>query len=490
MRVTTKIKGEMNYLVGPDYFLPHCAMTVDANLDEQENNILQALHDDFGIQEGDVLTTKLLTDQVYFSIKPIHGSVKMNAYAFYDVEIKVQAKAKISETDSRRSWMSLSRMRQKPEALVTNKDVIDLLDTFPKPKDSFVNVLGNISLIWNITSNCGYNCAICATYDENRENLDADGRLTVLNNIFTAKSLIKTIDFAGGDPLYSEDTFNLIQTAIGQLGADKISVTTTGKGLKELAARGHSFFSKIKHCEITIDAAHTNLATGSNISSAISRNEDAYCEMNFNQVNLLLEHAESLTINIPIINDDLSDDEIKVLVNKICWIKQHNPHVEIDALLIRLMPVGRLGQEMSKEVYQTYNPISVAQKIKDQLSDKAIICNLHCSLRILPCFNVLQCSEHCTMLENKLGIDCAGNVFACAWGGYLYSQDPLSKNPFYLGNLTRVSLIDILEGRSRTAPYRDLMADINSKQHRNFCSVVSYYASGQMRQNSDYLATK
>lgn len=91
-------------------------------------------------------------------------------------------------------------------------------------------------------------------------------------------------------------------------------------------------------------------------------------------------------------------------------------------------------------------------------------------------------------VRKKLGIDCAGNVFACAWGGYLYSKDPPTKNPFYLGNLTRVKLIDILEGDSRTHAYRDIMAEISSKQHRHFCSVVSYYASKELFQNDDYLS--
>lgn len=488
IRVTTKIKGEMRYLVGTDYFLPHCSMTIDATLYEQQNNLYQCLHDDFGILEKDIIKLQLLEDKIYYSIKPIHGRVQMNGYAFYDVEIKVQAKAKILELDGRRRWMSLNNMRQTPDALATNKDVIDLLDSFPKPKESFVNLLGDLSIIWNITSSCGYECAICATHDERRQELKPEEKVAVLNSIVTANTLIKSLDFAGGDPLWSNETTNIIQSAIMQLGTDKVSVTTTGDGIKRLMSSEFSFSNLIKRAEITIDAAHANLQSNPASQSNISRNVTTYCEGNIRQIQTLLEHTESLTINIPIINDDLSDDEINTLVGRICEIKEHNPSVEIDTLLIRLMPVGRLTKEITKDIYQNYNPIDVIRKIKTQLESNHIPCKLHCSLRILPCFNDPQCPEHCSMLERKIGIDCAGNVFACAWGGYLYSKEPPTKNPFYLGNLTRVKLIDILNGVSRTQPYRDIMAEINSNQHRYFCSVISYYAGKELFKDADYLS--
>ena len=488
IRVTTKVKGEMKYLVGPDYFLPHCAMTIDGTLYEQQNNLYQCLHDDFGILEKDIIDLKLLEDKIYYSIKPIHGRVQMNGYAFFDVEIKIQAKAKVLESDDRRKWMSLNNMRCTPDALASNKDVIDLLDSFPKPKESFINLLGDLSIIWNITSSCGYNCAICATHDEKRQELKPEEKIAVLNSIVTARAHIKSLDFAGGDPLWSNETTNIIQSAITQLGTDKVSVTTTGDGIERLVSRHFSFSNLIKRSEITIDAAHDNLQSNPASHPNISRNEVTYCAANIRQIQILLEHTESLTINVPIINDDLSDKEIDTLVNRICKIKEHNPSVEIDALLIRLMPVGRLSEKITKDVYQKYNPINVVSKIKTKLESNQISCKLHCSLRILPCFNDPQCSEHCSMLERKIGIDCAGNVFACAWGGYLYSKDPPTKNPFYLGNLTRVKLIDILNGNSKTQPFRDIMAEINSKRHRYFCSVVSYYANKELFIDADYLS--
>lgn len=486
VRVTYRAKDEIKYLVGNDYFLPHCTLIPTKPISDQSDTIMQSLHDDFEIQIKDILKIKPLDDNVHFSIKPIHGRIQLNAYVFYDAEIKVQIKEKMTEQKDGRFWMSLEGMKKTPDAMAGNKDVIDLLAEFPKPAESFVNVLGNLSIIWNITSQCGYACSICATHDEMREELSTNDKLKVLNSIFTAAKSIKSLDFAGGDPLYSDDTLNIIQTAVDQLGVDKVSVTTTGRGITKLSDAQCA--ELIRHCEITLDASHAHLNGKS--EGGLSRSEDEYCEVNIEQISRLMDHAESLTINIPIINDDLTDEEIRSLIEKISWIKRHYPKTSICTLLIRLMPVGKLPTAMSQEDYSHYNPIPVAKKIKQELEDNAIPCRLHCSLRVLPCFADEMPSEYCSMLENKIGIDCAGNVFACAWGGYLNGITTLGKNPFYLGNLTKVKLIDILNGGSRTQPYRKIMSEIDSKQHRRFCSVISYYVKKDLFHNHDYLASE
>lgn len=488
VRVVYKYKGEMRYLVGGDYFLPHCSLIPSATVYEQSENIIQSLHDDFQIQARYVRQIIPIDDQIYFSIKPIHTQIQMNAYVFYDVEIIAEAKEKLIEPNERRRWMSLDAMKRTPDAVATNKDVIDLLSDFPKPKESFINLLGNINIIWNITSACGYDCAICATNDDKRTELSIADKLTVLHSISTAKHLVKNIDFAGGDPFFSDDTINIIQAAIGQIGFDKVSVTTTGMGIANLSEKNIQFSDLIKHCEITIDAAHGNLSRGPTADGKASRNASAYCKSNIEEIDRLLEHAESLTINIPIINDDLDDNEISNLVKDVVWIKEHNPRIVIDALLIRLMPVGRYGREVAKDTYEKYNPIEVAKKIKSELTDANIPCKLHCSFRVLSIFNDESGCNYCPMLENKIGIDCAGNVFACAWGGYLPVVDSPTKNPFYLGNLTKVNLISILEGQSKTTPYRNIYREIDSNKKRHFCSVVSYYAHRELFSDYDYLS--
>lgn len=482
IRIVYKNKNKVYYLTGSDYFLPHSNMDKTKEISEQRENIIQCLQD-FNISEKDILEIKPVDNEVHFSIKPIHDNLQMNAFVFYDVSIKIQSRSKLISENSKRKWLTIDEMKSKPEALSSNKDVINLLEALPKPNESFSNVLGDIRIIWNITSKCPYNCAICATYDKNRTELSANDKLKVLNNICTAKDSIKSIDFAGGDPLHFDESINIIRAAIQQLGEDRVSVTTTGKSINETMTE--KFTGMIKRCEITIDAAHSNLlerTVAPNLSS-VSRNENDYCQQNISQVNTLLEYAESLTINVPIINDDLSDTEISKLTNMIFDIKEHNPNVDIDVTLLRLMPVGKMRQKLKEKNYSNYNPINVVNKIKKELEAMKIPYKLHCSLRALSVFENEAC---CNMLERKIGIDCAGNVFACAWGGYV--NDKVSNNPFYLGNLTQVSLHKILIGESKTQQYRDILSEINIDKKRKFCSVVSYCVGGKAFENKDPLA--
>lgn len=489
VRIAYKDKDRLIYLTGPDFFLPHGNLRIDNGIDEQEEVIAQCLQE-FEIREKDIIRVRPVDGKMYHSIKPIRGTVQMNAYVFYDVFIKEQEKARITQQNHKRKWVSIEEMRKNPKAVLTNKDVIDLLDSFTPPDECFENLLGNYKIIWNITSKCPYNCAICATHDEGRQELDANGKLKVLNSICSAKHKIQSVDFAGGDPLYFGESATIIQSAIEQLGGDKVSITTTGEGI--LASATDDFLGVVKHCELTVDASHANLSdalTGEgNAESFLSRQENAYSNNNIDNIHLISEHAEYLTINIPIINDDLDDTEIANLLQKILWIKDHAVSVTLDVSLLRLMPVGKMKEALKKDQYLKYNPISVIQKIRTKMEENAIPCKLHCSLRVLPNLDKTMPQEHCSMLENKLGIDCAGNVFACAWGGYIPSNDPPTQNPFYLGNLTKVPLIKIINGASRTQPYMSINAEIENRNLRHFCSVVSYYATKELFKNSDPLA--
>ena len=381
-------------------------------------------------------------------------------------------------------------MRKSQRAVVTNKDVIDLLDSFTPPDECFENLLGNYKIIWNITSQCPYDCAICATYDEKRQELDANGKLKVLNSICSAKHKIQSVDFAGGDPLYFGESTTIIQSAIEQLGSDKVAITTTGKGI--LASTEDAFLGVVKHCELTIDASHANLSTvtngDENDTLPLSRQVIDYSKNNIENIHLISEHAEYLTINIPVINDDLNDTEIENLVEKVRWIKRHATGIKLDVSILRLMPVGKMKNIVKKEEYLKYNPLLVIKKIKAKLEENEIPCKLHCSLRVLENLDKTIPLEHCSMLENKLGVDCAGNVFACAWGGYIPSNDPPTQNPFYLGNLTKVPLINIINGASRTQPYMSINAEIENRNMRHFCSVVSCYATKDLFKNTDPLA--
>ena len=90
--------------------------------------------------------------------------------------------------------------------------------------------------------------------------------------------------------------------------------------------------------------------------------------------------------------------------------------------------------------------------------------HVHCALR-----GKIMDSK-CNMLLEKIGVDCSGNVFACAWGGYItgYCKDNITDNPFYLGNLLEASLYDIING-CRAKDMRQRIEDHPTSHCRVYC---------------------
>lgn len=193
-------------------------MDEEKTIEAQEKIIATSLQKDFNIKKEYITEIVAIDKEPRFSIKQIHGKIQMNVYVFYDVFINKQYKERLVKSDGCRKWISLEDMKQNVTAMSTNKDVIEILANLPNIGDSFKALLGDIKIIWNITSKCSHKCAICATYDEKRMELDANDKLKVLNSILSAKEKISSIDFAGGDPLDLEENHEIIRSAIAQLG--------------------------------------------------------------------------------------------------------------------------------------------------------------------------------------------------------------------------------------------------------------------------------
>lgn len=311
----------------------------------------------------------------------------------------------------------------------------------------------------------------------------------MLNHIFSAKEHISTLDFAGGDPMYDGGIRTVIMQAINSLGEDHVSVTTTGKGIQAIGNAAEEDITKLlSRCEITIDASHENLAIESK-TSVFSRNSPEYCNHNFAQIQSASDNLQNLMINIPLLDDDLSDAEIDNLISKLVKLKQDYSEIYIEAQIIRLMPVGAFCKNnVYNSEYTAYNPIELAKKIKARIDQIDIPCRFHCSLRVLP--KIGTCDKRCNMLDRKIGIDCSGNVFACTWGAYLnMSGEDITRNPFYLGNLVSSSLKSILEGQgNKTSAYKRISREINNKTSKQYCEAVSWYFNRALDENNDPLA--
>lgn len=470
-------------------YLIHCNMDSDKEISEQQESIKNYLATSYSVSKNHITDIIPFSTEPFFTIKPIHGEVTQNGFVFFQIKLKKKAKQNLSN-HKKVSWMSIHQMEGTPELMGRNQDIVMALsENQTKISDSFEESNGPIHVIWNITKECPYNCAICATQDNSRKELTTEDKLKVLDHIFSAKDSISTLDFAGGDPMYSNGNRNVIMQAINSLGEEHVSITTTGKGIQSINDVSEEELSKLlKRCEITIDASHDNLSEESLVST-FSRNSSEYCAHNYTQIQSTSENIRNLMINIPLINDDLNDNEISNLITKLENLKHNYTEIQIEAQIIRLMPVGALNN-VEKDQYKKYQPIKTAKKIKARIEGIGIPCRYHCSLRVLPEIGV--CDNRCNMLERKIGIDCSGNVFACTWGAYLRLPEnhKISQNPFYLGNLISTDLAHILSDHTgKTEAYKRISRDITNRTPRTYCEAVSWFFGNETEKNNDPLST-
>lgn len=480
--------GEMLYLTEKkDNFLLHCNMNVDQDILGQRDVIINYFQNAYAINKNQVCSVTPLSDEMFFSIKPIHNIITQNGFIFYQVVFKKRAKERLLNHQNIKA-LSINEMEKLPDLMGRNRDVIlALRDIEDRVSDSFEESIGPYHIIWNITKNCAFNCAICATKDDKRKELTLIEKITVLNNISSSKNTISMLDFAGGDPMFHD--FNdkdgnspVIQTAIHTFGEDRVSVTTTGRGIENLRQSGNTELLKLlKKCEITIDASHETLSE--NIKSMFSRNTSDYCNCNISQIPSISENLQHLVINVPLIDDTLEPNEVDRLIKKIALIRDTYRNLELSVQLIRLMPVGGFCETYTKEKYKHYNPISLAQSIKKELEKLGIKCQYHCSLRILKSLRNEKKSK-CTMLERKLCIDCAGNLFSCSWGAYLPCNRP-EENPFYLGNLVQSNLSAIMYGNQKTRQHVRIKSDLENSDDKPYCEAISWYMNQQFGVNND-----
>lgn len=303
-------------------------------------------------------------------------------------------------------------------------------------------------IIWNITRKCGFHCNICATQSDKRKELSYNEKRQTLLKICSFKSEIEELDFAGGDPLFDKDSREIIKEAINELGKDMISVTTTGIGIDQISMEERCQF--LYKCELSLD----NIGN----CDANIRKEDLYSKKNLEAIYENSRYINELTINIPIFDTEFPVDHLENLICMINGIAVEKLRVNI----LRYMPVGKV------ELYnypKSYAPGKYVDYIQKNLK-KDINIHFHCALR-----GITGVNNNCNMLTRKIGIDCEGNVFMCAWAGYLRVSK--EKNPFFLGNILEYDLYEMLNN--------DITINVKNhlKENRKSCCIFSYLNSSE-----------
>ncbi len=423
-------------------FLPYLKMDKDISIEDQTNKLKKGLANIINVDPEIIEIFKI--DSAYsikFSVP--ENTEKLYRYVFFTVSISKHLHLSLINNQK---WVSIDTLLNDVNVIRINGDVVDNLNKLrSKITDSFSNknnFIEPIKIIWNITSKCHFNCSICGTYNQERSELTESQKYQALVSILTIKDSIRELDFAGGDPLMDPDSIKIIMNSVDFLGKNRVSITTTGHGIENLS--DEIKLQILSNCELTIDNPDPD-------EDSTIRMGRKYNNINAVRAQIDRKFMSKLTINVPILDTNIDHNRIVSLVKRINSI---NPQ---EVVLIRLMPVGKVNLASYPS---NYNPDTFINTFKNNL-EKNIILHLQCALR---CKYSDGC--YCNMLQEKIGIDCCGNVFACAWAAYLDCN--VHDNPFYIGNLINKSLKDILLSNEANEIRQRL-----SKNHKH-CCIFSY----------------
>lgn len=472
------------------YFLPYSHYNKDWDEVQIKEKLSESLAEQLEIHKTDFQIFDDFTNNTYVAIKnnPSHKSMSKINYKFFYVVFKnpYLRKKFTSSSMNHFLWQSKYELTKDVYTQMNNGDIVSIIDELSLINQSKIafaekiynsyEVFSNYDIIWNITNECDFECPICATNSGKgcKCSLSYNEKLKVLLNLSSINSSIGHLDISGGDPLKNPKDRELIKKVYQILAYTDVRITTTGSALEKLSV--NDVTTIVKKCDITYDIPY----------KVCSDKLQEYREYNYNYYNFQqLEKFSSsginveMNIHIPILPATMDEKLISMILEDLHKI---NPS---EVKFIRLMPVGRMEASSIIE----YNPkffLETVYKICEKNNYKFNI-KYNCSLGV--CIKDRKNGgtlRSCDMLRRKLGIDCNGRVYSCIWGAYIkeFSNGNYADNPFYLGDLTKNTMLEILT--SPQTQKRLKRMENNMKQGCRVCAYVNMKKDGKNGNDDNY----
>jgi len=305
-----------------------------------------------------------------------------------------------------------------------------------------------MDMIWNLTRICPWDCAICCVsafhvcdttehfvysmQKEKGQELTLAEKLAVLK-ILTDKDF--NIDFSGGDPLYYDEDFRVVEQATRWLPSKKIGVSITGSKITDTKLE---LLKKVGVAEFTLDnfpeTENPFRPRGYNLASMIAMKKCVTAGIKIRAVTVLYSTV-------------ISQKNLESIYQ---WLCENNIS---EWELLRFYPVGR-ATKLSRLTLSDSEYLNVMKFLR----------GLHGSTRIFfqHSLKILEGATRCPAVVESIGILPDGQVTACAWainGGCCPFRG------FRLGKLPEDDLDEILDKTQEISRY--------SKRTR-FCRTIAY----------------
>jgi MoaA/NifB/PqqE/SkfB family radical SAM enzyme len=340
-----------------------------------------------------------------------------------------------------------------------------------------------VDIIWNMTRVCMWDCSICCVdavhvrSDKNSiqikdkslsrlreipkqtgssfeqaqkylqecgEELFLDEKFQVLENL---KGFDTKIDFSGGDPLASSETFILMKKAKELFGQHNITLTSTGPGLKR--ADPEILCDLVGELNFTFDQPPTNLQ--------IVR-PDGYNASNLFQIQKLIKRGIKIRAETPLTIKNCHPDVLEEI-----YLQLHNTGVQ-KHLIMRFFPVGRAEglTHLQPNIDQIRMAVEKLRTLEERYGYPKI--RLQCALKYLENKNLME--NPCDAGGTSFGLTADGTLLISPWAINRLGE-PLNTD-WVIGSLSKSKLSEILA----TEKYQEFLQNCN----RNFghCKIHAY----------------
>lgn len=305
-----------------------------------------------------------------------------------------------------------------------------------------------MDVIWNLTRVCPWNCAICCVsafyaHDANKRFSRATKKekykeLNLFEKLRALRILAERnfeIDFSGGDPLYYDEDFQVVEQATYWLPSKKISVSMTGS---ELSKKKIDLLKRVGVVEFTLDnlpeSENKFRPSGFNLSSMRAMKKCVAAGVNVRAVTVLYPSI------MP--RNNLEDIYYWLCDNKV-------PEWE----LLRFYPVGR-----------AIDFVDITPSSEDYLKTISFLKNLRGFTRVFfqHSLKILEGDLKCPAVVDSIGILPNGEVIACAWA---LDKNCFPFRGFYLGKLPEENLDIILDKAKSSSEFSKIV---------KFCRTIAF----------------
>lgn len=398
---------------------------------------------------------------------PTDGVIRKHTFGFYTVTYAnyLQLTRLLEGREYRDyEWKSVSELQADPMVMNASPEIVNRLsadnlifnisDSFSPRKGVLLDIPEQLRVIWNITDKCKFNCTFCATRRKGAAGEESTSNFEKMVKI--AEELLRIpgvkIDIAGGDPLKDPIAKSAIVHILKYMAPHDVTITSTGQAFHTLDHyEQDELLNLCNHFDVSYDFP-------SSWGARAEHRESGYNRQNFQQLKIFRERNIDATVLLTLSKHNTGDSSTTdAMLKELAEIKPSN------ITLLRLMPVGQQSYDTYPKSLAEYDPLPTIERYEREFGKSV---KLHCA------FRANTKGGKCNMLTEKIGVDHEGNVFACAWAGYL-DVDSIPNNPFFLGNLISDGGMEAI---LKSARYGSLHKAISNGNNQG-CKIFSYLES-------------